>query len=171
MNMYYFDILEGLYRSKVKYLVVGGLSVNLYGVPRVTQDIDIDIVIAMNKENVLKTTSLFKELGYVPRLPANPDDLADYDSVKDWIKNKNLKAFSFYHKKDNYKVVGVVLVHPLDFEESFVNRTVKRAKDVDIYLASVDDIIKMKKMSGRPQDLSDIEMLNKVRKYLGEGNG
>ncbi len=52
--MYYFEILEGLYKSKVRYLVVGGLSVNLYGVPRVTQD--IDIVIAMDRENVLKIT-------------------------------------------------------------------------------------------------------------------
>jgi hypothetical protein len=48
---------------------------------------------------------------------------------------------------------------------------VKRAKDIDIYLASVDDIIKMKGFSGRTQDLSDIEMLNKVRKYLEEKNG
>lgn len=83
--MYYFEILEGLYKSKVRYLIVGGLSVNLYGVPRVTQD--IDIVIAMDRENVLKTTSLLKEF------------------------------------------------------------------------------------SGRSQDLSDIEMLNKVRKYLEEKNG
>lgn len=78
--MYYFEILERLYKSRVRYLVVGGLSVNLYGVPRVTQDIDI-------------------------------------------------------------------------------------------YLASVDDIIKMKEFSGRSQDLSDIEMLKKVRKYLEEGHG
>ncbi|MDN3512968.1 MAG: hypothetical protein NG747_01055 [Candidatus Brocadia sp.] len=167
--MYYFEILEGLYKSKVRYLIVGGLSVNLYGVPRVTQD--IDIVIAMNRENVLKITSLLKELCYVPRLPVSPDDLANPDKVKDWIENKNLKAFSFYHKNENYKVVDIVLVHPLDFEKSFKNRTVKRAKDTDIYLASIDDIVKMKEFSGRPQDLSDIEMLNKVRKYLEEKNG
>ena len=167
--MYYFEILEGLYKSKVRYLIVGGLSVNLYGVPRVTQD--IDIVIAMSKENVLKITSLLKELGYVPRLPVNPEDLANPDKVKDWIENKNLKAFSFYHKKDNYKVIDIVLVHPLNFEKSFKNRTVKRAKDIDIYLASIDDVVKMKEFSGRSQDLSDIEMLNKVRKYLEEKNG
>ena len=167
--MYYFEILEGLYKSKVRYLIAGGLAVNLYGVPRVTQD--IDIVIAMSKENVLKITSLLKELGYVPRLPVNPEDLANPDKVKDWIENKNLKAFSFYHKKDNYKVIDIVLVHPLDFEKSFINRTVKRAKDIDIYLASIDDVIKMKEFSGRTQDLSDIEMLNKVRKYLEEKNG
>ena len=167
--MYYFEILEGLYKSKVKYLIVGGLSVNLYGVPRVTQD--IDIVIAMDRENVLKITSLLKELGYVPRLPVSPDDLANPDKVKDWIENKNLKAFSFYHKNENYKVIDIVLVHPLNFEKSFKNRTVKRAKDIDIYLASIDDVVKMKEFSGRPQDLSDIEMLNKVRKYLEEKNG
>ena len=167
--MYYFEILEGLYKSKVRYLIAGGLSVNLYGVPRVTQD--IDIVIAMDRENVLKITSLLKELGYVPRLPVSPDDLANPDKVKDWIENKNLKAFSFYHKNENYKVLDIVLVHPLDFEKSFKNRTVKRAKDIDIYLASIDDVVKMKEFSGRSQDLSDIEMLNKVRKYLEEKNG
>jgi hypothetical protein len=162
--MYYFEILEGLYKGNVRYLLADGLSVNLYGIPRVTQD--IDIVIAMDKENVLKLTSLLKESGYVPRLPVSPDDLANPDKVKDWIENKNLKAFSFYHKKDNYKVIDIVLVHPLDFEMSFKNRTVKKAKDIDIYLASIDDLIKMKEFSGRTQDLSDIEMLNKVRKYL-----
>jgi hypothetical protein len=167
--MYYFDVLEGLYKNHVKYLVVGGLSVNLYGVPRVTQD--IDIIIAMTKGNILKITSLLKELGYVPRLPVNPDDLANHDKVKYWIKNKNLKAFSFYQRKANYKVIDIVLVHPLDFEKSFINRTVKKAKDIEIYLASIEDIIKMKALSGRPQDLSDIEMLKKVRKYMGEGNG
>lgn len=167
--MYYFEILEGLYKSRVRYLIAGGLAVNLYGVPRVTQD--IDIVIAMDRENVLKITFLLKELGYVPRLPVSPDDLANPDKVKDWIENKNLKAFSFYHKNENYKVIDIVLVHPLDFEKSFKNRTVKRAKDIDIYLASIDDVVKMKEFSGRTQDLSDIEMLNKVRKYLEEKNG
>ena len=112
-----------------------------------------------------------KELGYVPRLPVNPDDLANPDKVKDWIENRNLKAFSFYHKNENYKVIDIVLVHPLDFEKSFQNRTVKKVKDIDIYLASIDDVVKMKEFSGRTQDLSDIEMLNKVRKYLEEKNG
>ncbi len=167
--MYYFELLEGLFKSNIRYLLAGGLSVNLYGVPRVTQD--IDIIIAMDKENILKLTSLLKESGYVPRLPVSPDDLTNPDNVKDWIENRNLKAFSFYHKKDNYKVIDIVLVHPLDFEISFKNKTVKKVKDIDIYLTSIDDVIKMKEFSGRAQDLSDIEMLNKVRKYMEEKNG
>ena len=162
--MYYFEILEGLYERKIRYLIVGGLSVNLYGVPRVTQD--IDIIVSTDRENILKIITLLKNQGYVPRLPVNPEDLAESDKVKDWVENRNLKAFSFYNKKDNYKVVDILLVHPLDFEESFKNRTVKRVKDIEIYLASIDDIIKTKEFSGRAQDISDIEMLKKARKYL-----
>jgi len=164
--MFYFEILKGLDKKGIKYLIVGGLSVNLYGVPRVTQD--IDIIIAINRENILKITSLLKNLEYIPRLPVNPEDLADPDKVKDWIENKNLKAFSFYHKKDTYKVVDIVLVHPLDFEKAFENKTVKKVEETKIYLVSIEDLIIMKEFSGRPQDFSDIEMLKKARKFLEE---
>lgn len=167
--MYYFEVMEALYKNKVEYLIVGGLAVNLYGVPRVTQD--IDLIISTSKSNIVKINAVLKSLGYVPRLPVNPEDLADSDKVKDWIENKNLKAFSFYHKRDNYKVVDIVLVHPLDFEKSFENKTVKKVKGIEIYLASIDDIIKTKEFGGRTQDFSDIEMLKKVRKYLEEKNG
>ena len=164
--MFYREILAGLYEKHIRYLIVGGLSVNLYGVPRLTQD--IDIILSTDRENILKMIALLKDLGYVPRLPVNPEDLADSDTVKDWVENRNLKAFSFYHTKDKYKVVDIVLVHPLDFETSFKNRTVKRVKDIEIYLASIDDDITTKEFSGRAQDISDIEMLKKARKYLEE---
>ena len=161
--MYYFEVLEALYKDRVRYLIVGGLAVNLYGVPRVTQD--IDLIISTSKSNILKVISILKNLGYVPRLPVNPEDMADSDKVKDWIENRNLKAFSFCHKKDSYKEIDIVLIHPLDFEESFKNKTVKKVENVEIYLASIDDLIKTKEVSGRTQDFSDIEMLKKVRKY------
>ncbi|MFO0795007.1 MAG: hypothetical protein U0586_13230 [Candidatus Brocadiaceae bacterium] len=77
--------------------------------------------------------------------------------------NKQLEAIEI--------LPGAISREIFDFEKSFINRTVKKARDIDIYLASVDDIIKMKEFSGRTQDLSDIEMLKKVRKYMGEKNG
>lgn len=164
--MYYFEILEALHKNKVKYLIVGGLAVNLYGVPRVTQD--IDLIISTKKPNIMKIIKVLNDLGYIPRLPVNPKDLTDSGKVKDWIENRNLKAFSYYHKKDNYKVIDILLVHPLHFEESFKNKTVKKVEDVEIYLASISDLIRTKEFSGRMQDASDIKMLKKVRKYLGE---
>lgn len=162
--MYYFELLEELHKNGIRYLIVGGLAVNLYGVPRVTQD--IDIIVAMERENILKLNTVLKKLGYKPRLPVNPDDKI----VEDWVANKNLKAFSFYHQIENYKVVDIVLVHQLDFEVVFKNKSVKKAKNIDIYLVSIDDLIQMKKDSGRSQDLSDVKMLEKVKRYLGGNN-
>ncbi len=86
--MYYFEVLEALYNNRVRYLIVGGLAVNLYGVPRVTQD--IDLIISTSKSNILKVISILKNLGYAPRLPVNPNDLTEPDKVKDCRKNRCL---------------------------------------------------------------------------------
>jgi hypothetical protein len=161
--MYYFELLAGLYEKKVKYLVIGGLAVSLYGVPRTTQD--IDLVISTDRQNVLKLLSVLKDLGYAPRLPVKPEDLAEMRKVKEWTEKRNLKAFSFYNKKEEYKVIDIVLLHPLDFEQSFNNKTVKRVEGVEIYLASLNDLIRTKEASGRAQDLSDVELLKKAKKY------
>ncbi len=64
-----------------------------------------------------------------------------------------------------------MLVHPLDFENSFVNKTVKKLMDIAIYLAPIDDIIKMKEASGRAQDVSDVSMLKKVKQILDNKYG
>ena len=167
--MFYLDVLEQFYKNGVRYLIVGGLAVNLYGVPRVTQD--IDVIIATDRENILKINSILKDLGYVPRLPVDPDDMSNKNTLTQWIEERNLKAFSFYNKKDNYKVVDIVLVHPLDFEKAFNDRTVRSAAGLDIYLAALDDLIRMKSVAGRGQDLSDVEMLNKVKKLSERQNG
>jgi hypothetical protein len=162
--MYYFDVLEGLYKNKIEYLIVGGLAVNLHGVPRVTYD--IDIIISTDRDNVLKLNKILMGLGYVPRLPVNPDDMADEKTLKDWIENCNMKAFSFYHKENNYRVIDIVIEHPLSFIEAFQHRVVKKVDDIEIYVARLDDMISMKKVSNRSKDLSDMEMLKEALKIM-----
>lgn len=161
--MFYFDIIKEFYKNKIEYLIVGGLAVNLHGVPRTTQD--LDIIIALNKENILKINKILKKLGYIPRLPVNPDSLADEKTRNSWAKEKNLKAFSFYHAVDNYKVIDVVLFSPIEFAASFKNKIIKKAQDVELNLINVDDLIKMKKFSGRAHDLSDVKLLEELKKW------
>ncbi len=166
--MYYFEILKELFNREIDYLIVGGLAVHLYGVPRVTQD--IDIIISFEKENIFKLNEILRNLGYVPRLPGiDPQELADPIVRGDWIANKNLKAFSFYHKKDSYKAVDIVLVHPLDFSQAFQNKTIKKVEDIIINLVSLNDLITMKSFSSRQQDLSDIELLRKIQEFREKG--
>jgi hypothetical protein len=112
-----------------------------------------------------------KKLGYLPRLPVNPDDLHDEAIRESWIKDKNLIAFTYYHPAEHYKVVDIVISHPVDFDSSYKNRTEKCVKDFKINLISIDDLIKMKTFSGRNQDLSDIELLKKLRVFMENSNG
>ena len=49
--MFYIDLLKALYNSKIQYLIVGGVAVNLHGVPRAT--FDFDLVISTDKSNIL----------------------------------------------------------------------------------------------------------------------
>ncbi len=164
--MFYFDLLKKLYETEVNYLIVGGLAVNLHGIPRVTQD--IDLIILMTKENIKKVLAILSKLNYIPRLPINAEGLLNPNIVRKWISERNLKALSFYQKVENYKGVDILLVHPLDFEKAFKNRITKEFQNTEIYLVNIDDLITMKAMSGRNQDLSDIEMLKKIRVFMEE---
>ena len=159
--MYYFEILKNFFENKIEYIIIGGLAVNLHGVPRVTQD--IDILISMKKENILKINKILQNLDYVSKLPVDPDQLADDKIRKKWIKDKNLKAFSFYHKKDNYKIIDIVLISPVDYKTAFMHKIVKRVADIEINLMDLDDLIKLKTFSGREQDLSDVKLLKKIK--------
>lgn len=159
--MFYYEVFQKFSVEGVRYVIVGGLAVNLHGVPRLTQD--LDIIILLNAENVGKTTNVLKQLGFLPSLPVAPEDLARPEVVKDWTENRNLVAFNFYHQEQGYKSVDIILVHPLDFEKAYENRIQRQVKDIEISLVSIEDLITMKEKSGRAQDLSDIQMLRRVR--------
>ena len=164
--MYYLDILTAFYEQKVKYLVVGGLAVNLHGVPRLTSD--LDILIALNKKNVVKMNRILSDLGYVPRVPVNPNDLGDMTIREKWIHEKNMKAFSFYHKKENSRVIDIVILSPVDYETASKHEMIKKAGPIDLHVISLNDLILMKEASGRKQDISDILLLQRMNELKGE---
>jgi hypothetical protein len=161
-EMFYFDIIKEFFDNGIDYLIVGGLAVNLHGIPRTTQD--IDIIIALSKENILKMNHVLNKLGYVPRQPVDPDNLADEKTRKEWIEEKNLKAFSFYHKDKNYRVIDIVLVSPISFTHAEKNKIILAADNISIPVIGIDDLISMKKSSGRKQDISDIKLLKTLKK-------
>lgn len=166
--MYYFDVLGSMEENKIKYLVVGGLAVNLYNVQRLTND--IDFIISMDKDNIIKFVHAMKGMGYVPRVPVNPELLADKNTVNDWVNNKNMKAFSFYNEKRTFEAVDIVIVQPLDFNKAYENRVIKKINNIDVSVVSLEDLTTMKETSGRVKDLEDVKKLNEVKIMKEEKN-
>ncbi len=161
--MFYIDLLKDLYHSHIQYLIVGGVAVNLHGVPRAT--FDFDLVISTDKENVLALLQVLKNGGYIPSVPENPALLADAEKIAFWIQEKNLIAFSFFHEKHSHQVVDIILKHPLDFIGAYSRKITKTIDDFELHLASMEDLILMKMESARPKDLKDIEFLNRAIEF------
>jgi len=74
----------------------------------------------------------------------------------------------FYNKKENFKVIDIIISHSLNFEQAYQSKVIQKAKSIEIYLISIKDLITMKQASGRGQDLSDIKLLRKVVKWMEE---
>jgi len=162
--MYYFEELSEFYHQQVKYLVIGGLAVNLYGIPRVTQD--IDLLISFDEGNVERLITVLKKLDYQARVPVDPMLLTDPRTRKTWIEERNMRVFSLFHKHHNFKVVDILISTPISYEEAEANRTTIEVQDIKIYLIGIDELIRLKKISGREQDLSDIRAIEKLKTFM-----
>lgn len=153
----YENIFEKLEKNKVDYILIGGLAVALYGIPRTTGD--IDLMVNMNHENLIKLAKTMKQLGFIPKVPVKAEDLTDPEKRADWINNKNMKVFSF-HKPDNpYALIDIMIDTPLNYEEISKDKKEVISHGTKIFLIPKKMLIKLKKLAGREQDLSDIKAL------------
>lgn len=65
--MFYLDLFRALEAKQVRYLLVGGVAMNLHGVPRMTMD--VDIVLAMDEPNLRAFLGAANDLGLEPLRP------------------------------------------------------------------------------------------------------
>ena len=133
------EFIKYLNKNDVRYLLVGGWAVGIYGNPRATKDIDFFIAIDnKNLNNLQKALSdfgvpafdnqVFKEIGNVFRIGRSPVQI---DIIND--------------------ASGIV------FDECYYRRNIINIENIEISLISKEDLIKNKKASGRPRDLADIK--------------
>ena len=169
LPMQFLELLKEVEKAKVRYLVVGGIAVNLHGVIRPTQD--IDFIVYLERNNLLRFIQLMNRLGYRPRVPVRPEELADEKKRRDWGQHKNMIVFSFYHPQDMMKVIDVFIKHPLPFEGMYKRRVQISLGDLDISVISIPDLIKIKGKANRLQDRSDIAALKQVMKEGAKDGG
>jgi hypothetical protein len=75
-------ILSALNDANVRYLIVGGLAVVAHGYVRFTQD--IDLVVQLERENVLRAMSALMAIGYRPLIPVEAAQFADETLRQQW---------------------------------------------------------------------------------------
>ncbi len=160
--MIYREVFKELNKRKVKYVVVGGIAVVVYGVVRFTAD--LDLVISLGEKNIDRFFNAVEKLGYKAKIPVKKKDFKDKKVRQIWARKKNMIVFSFYHSKDPLKIIDVFIKQPIRFELLYKNALRIKIKGITIPFASIRDLKRLKKKTARPQDLIDIENLKAIEK-------
>lgn len=163
-----FDLIFGaLQRGRVRYLVVGGVAVVLHGHPRFTAD--LDLVVALDRANALAAIGALATLGYRPRAPVDAALFADAEARRGWIEEKGLTVFSLRSPDHPATEIDLFVREPFPFEEAWARATIADLGEVKVPVASIADLIALKREAGRPKDLEDIRVLEEIEREGSSG--
>lgn len=153
------QIFGALQGAEVRYLVVGGMAVIAHGYVRTTKD--IDLVIALEPDNLRRALSALTAIGYRPKIPVATTDFADPAKRESWIRDKGMVVFQMISDRFRFEPLDIFVTEPFDFQAEYARAVWKRVnEDVSVPIVSVQQLLDMKRAAARPQDLADIAELS-----------
>ena len=158
-------IFQILNTAGVRYVVVGGLATVLHGYARATADVDLAVDLA--PEEAAKMIRALVAAGFRPQVPVVPEDFANSAVRELWLQEKHMPAFSLVDPANPMRVVDLLLKPEVLFEELFSRSQEVLLNETTIRIASLDDLITLKRRAGRPQDLADVVQLEAIRRQRG----
>jgi hypothetical protein len=149
------ELFRALARHDVEYVTIGGIAIQAYGGRRLTQD--LDVAIAASSDN----------LG---RLAGALLDLDARILGPDGRRSRSVPTAPLLASSDQWHLITAhgsldVLTVPAHLG-SFADMR-RRAHevplgDLSIPIAHRDDLLEMKRVAGRPQDLADVRLLESL---------
>jgi predicted nucleotidyltransferase len=148
------EIFKILVRHRVRFVVIGGIAVQGHGYIRATYD--LDIIVEPTTLNLTRLSEALAELGAELRFPgtlslADPHQLRRAPLIPTTTRFGPLDVVHVEH------VAGP----PRSFDALRDAALVVNLDGVEIPLAGLSDLIRMKRAAGRDQDLADIEALTR----------
>ena len=139
----------------------------LHGFLRFTAD--LDLVVSLAPENALRTIEALTTLGFTPRPPVQAEQFADPPIRQGWVRDKGLTVFSLWSARFPGTDVDLFVEEPIPFDELF-----DRAERIDLSglavpVASITDLVSLKRAAGRPKDEEDIRALERIARLRDEG--
>jgi hypothetical protein len=158
------ELLQALSDEQVQYVLVGGLAVQLHGFLRST--FDIDLVLAMNDENLSRFIAVAQRYNLVPVIPVPIESLRNASLIEQWHREKGMLAFALREPHTGGIVVDVLVRPDVPSDRLMANAVAGELFGRKVWIASIDDLLLMKRIANRPKDQLDIAALEKIK--LGE---
>lgn len=165
-GLFYHDVFAALTGAGVPFVVVGGVAVNLQGVPRFTAD--LDVAVALDGAVLTRVAGVLGALGLKLRLPVRSEELGDTELVRRWVEERNLTALTWVDPAEPLREVDLLIAGPVPFEELLETADRVGAAGMTLAVASIPALIRMKSGTGREQDASDVAALRKILRGLDE---
>lgn len=141
------DILAAFAAAGVEYLLVGGYAVGFHGQPRLTKD--LDLWIRPSPENLARVRTALSQFGAPDALLRELEGAAPEDVL--WMGTPPLR-------------IDIVKGVPGgDFDGAYARRVRVDWQGLVVDVVSREDLIRLKRASGRPQDLVDADLLEAIR--------
>jgi hypothetical protein len=151
-------ILRELHDEGVKFVVIGGIGASALGSPSVTND--LDICYERSKENLERLSRVLFRLG--AKLRGAPEDIPFRPDARTLAAGDH---FTFVTDAGDFDCMGT----PSGSRgyADLADRAVLADMDgIEVLVASIDDLIRMKQAAGRPKDLIEVEVLGALRDEL-----
>ncbi len=147
--MLLYELVDSLQLKKINFAIVGGYALALQGLVRST--VDIDIVLSLKLNDFRNAELALKEIGLVSRIPVRAHDVISMR--EEFIEKRNLIAWSFVDYEDPSRQVDIIITEELKaLKVKMISVGTRK-----IPVATLEELLRMKITSGRPQDLVDIE--------------
>lgn len=114
--MFYLDVFKALADKEVRYQLIGGLAMNLHGVPRMTMD--IDLVIALDNKNLKKFIEAANSLRLQPILPITLTDLLDPAKRNHWARDRNMVPFALRPPNADGPTLDILIDPPINIAKA-----------------------------------------------------
>jgi len=158
--MFYLELFRALQEQKVRYLVVGGVAVNLHGIGRLT--VDVDLLLALDAQNLERFVSVARRFPLKPVVPVKLEDFADAEKLREWIEKKGMLAFALRSSDPATPTVDILVKPVVPFEDAWGRRVERSVERIAIPIAAIEDIIRLKTGTGRQKDEADIKALRQL---------
>nr|WP_320132869.1 hypothetical protein [uncultured Holophaga sp.] len=141
------DLFAALNAAEADFLLVGGYALAVHGVPRFTKD--LDIWLRADTTNAPKVWRALEEFG----APFGDLTLEDLSS----------SGIVFQMGLPPNRIDLLTSIDGIDFQEAWEHRLTSAYGDQPVAVIGIDDLIRNKRATGRPQDALDAETLSQTR--------
>ena len=151
-------LLKALSDGGVRFVIVGGMAAQVHGSPSLTGD--LDICHSLDRDNLDRLAAVLGDLAAIRRgLP---------DGVLAPLDARALRAADVLTLTTTNGDLDL-LAHPeprLDNDVLMRTAIATEILGVKVLVASLEDVIAMKRAAGRPKDLIELEILGALREEI-----